>query len=423
MKKTALKLTATSVLLVTALVVSQFGSSIGNFFPEIPPINTVYIRADGSIEPSTAPITRENNVYTLTGDLTNTTIKIERDDIILDGAGYSIIGNDIQFHAGVEISNRTGITVRNLGIKEFGTGIVMENASKNTLTENKITTYVAFRLDSADNNTIACNTAVSLDYGIVGTGSYNQITDNNFSSDSGDGYARIGISLRSSNNNTLSRNNISHGIGINLADSHNNTISNNTLIGGNTELDSTGIFLTRSSNNQIFGNIIKEKTSVSSTGLHLSDESANNLVFENLFEKNTYAVALCYYSVEEARPENVYNNTLYRNSFVNNVNNVRVAKGTPVNYWDNGQQGNFWSDYEGVDSNNDGKGDTPYIIDENNQDNYPLMAPYSIENDALVLPEAEPFLAIIVAIFVLVAVAVGIGFMVYLKKFRKGGKL
>ncbi|MCW4046933.1 MAG: right-handed parallel beta-helix repeat-containing protein [Candidatus Bathyarchaeota archaeon] len=419
MKKTALRLTAISVLIVTALGVSQFGSSLGNFFPEIPPINTVYIRADGSIEPSTALIAIENNVYTLTGDLTNTTIKIERDGIILDGAGYAIIGNDIQFHAGVDISNRTGITVKNVVINQFGTGILMENASKNTLKENKITsTYIAFNMDNADSNIIVSNTAVTLDYGIFGTGSYNQITDNNFSCESNDGCAHMGISLRSSNNNTLSLNNISHGIGINFADSHYNTISNNTLVGGNTELDSTGILLTRSANNQIFGNVIKEKTSVSSSGLHLSSESANNFIFENLFERNTNAVALCYYSVAEARSENVYNNTFYRNSFVNNANNVRIAKGTPVNHWDNGQQGNFWSDYEGVDSNHDGKGDTPYIIDENNQDNYPLMIPYSVESDAIVLPQAEPFLIIIATIFI--AVAVGAGLLFYLKKRGRG---
>jgi hypothetical protein len=34
---------------------------------------------------------------------------------------------------------------------------------------------------------------------------------------------------------------------------------------------------------------------------------------------------------------------------------------------------NYWSDYNGTDG--DGIGDTPYIINEENQDNYPLMSP------------------------------------------------
>jgi nitrous oxidase accessory protein NosD len=43
------------------------------------------------------------------------------------------------------------------------------------------------------------------------------------------------------------------------------------------------------------------------------------------------------------------------------------------NAWDNGLEGNYWSNYNGGDSNGDGIGDTPYIIDQDNQDNYPLI--------------------------------------------------
>jgi len=48
---------------------------------------------------------------------------------------------------------------------------------------------------------------------------------------------------------------------------------------------------------------------------------------------------------------------------------------------------NYWSDYNGTDNNGDGIGDTPhisqYILDENVQDNYPLITPLDIE----VIPE------------------------------------
>ena len=56
-----------------------------------------------------------------------------------------------------------------------------------------------------------------------------------------------------------------------------------------------------------------------------------------------------------------------------------VPESTPaVNIWDNGIEGNYWSNYNGTDNDSDGIGKTPYIIDEKNQDNYPLMTPIMI---------------------------------------------
>jgi parallel beta-helix repeat protein len=102
--------------------------------------------------------------------------------------------------------------------------------------------------------------------------------------------------------------------------------------------------------------------------------SSNNIVSGNNITTNGCGISLDFSS----------NNTICHNNFVNNVGQVG-ASGYP-NVWDGGYPfgGNYWSDYSGVDlysgpyqnqTGSDGIGDTPYVINANNRDNYPLMRP------------------------------------------------
>jgi hypothetical protein len=85
-------------------------------------VGTVYIRADGSIDPPTAPISTLDNVtYTLTGDIFNSSIVIERDNIVLDGADYTVTGDGTG--NGIMLTSRSGVTVRNMAIRNFWGGI------------------------------------------------------------------------------------------------------------------------------------------------------------------------------------------------------------------------------------------------------------------------------------------------------------
>jgi hypothetical protein len=87
-----------------------------------------------------------------------------------------------------------------------------------------------------------------------------------------------------------------------------------------------------------------------------------------------------------------------------------------ANRWDNGSIGNYWSNYLSKYPNvsevdNTGIGDTPYKMDENNIDNYPLMYPYDGGKSTTAVPTRDInehilFLLIACAIVVLVIGAV-----------------
>ena len=122
------------VLLVTRMQAVKIAEA--NFFPEKPP-HAVYIKVKGSIEPATAPIKKVGNTYTFTGDIVNQPIVVERDNIVIDGAGFTLQGNGS--HSGIEMSYRGNVTISNLHIKSFYHGIFSYNSFNNKISGNTIT--------------------------------------------------------------------------------------------------------------------------------------------------------------------------------------------------------------------------------------------------------------------------------------------
>jgi parallel beta-helix repeat protein len=155
-------------------------------------------------------------------------------------------------------------------------------------------------------------------------------------------------------------------------------------------------------------------------GIHIK-ASTNNIFYNNYFsnlhgygegdEMAGWGVGFDYGCIAE-------NNTFYHNMFIDNNYNVAFDENVRLigNSWDTGKEGNYWDDYNGTDGNRDGIGDTPYVVNGENIDNYPLMFPYDIENDAIVLPPPAPFpITLVIAAAATVAV-IGIGLLLYFKK-------
>jgi hypothetical protein len=84
--------------------------------------------------------------------------------------------------------------------------------------------------------------------------------------------------------------------------------------------------------------------------------------------------------------ETVYN-ILYHNSFINNTRQVYDCECTDphtiqhLNIWDNGSEGNYWSNYNGTDADEDGIGDTLYPVSSDDVDTHPLMSPLTVNKN------------------------------------------
>jgi len=195
--------------------------------------------------------------------------------------------------------------------------------------------------------------------------SNNKILNNNVTNNDG------GIRLYSSPNNTISENDITdneyYGISIEESmvwNSSNNTISRNILVNNTNSIDIVGVLFTTISRNHIAEN--------NQYGIIL-DAASNNTISANNITNNNLGIfydGLC------------NNNTAYHNNFVDNAKQVEVSPGD-VDAWDDGVEGNYWSNYTGVDSNHDGIGDSWHEISENNTDRYPLMGMFHSFNTSV----------------------------------------
>jgi parallel beta-helix repeat protein len=206
-----------------------------------------------------------------------------------------------------------------------------------------------------------------------------------------------GIIMRSANNSTIANNTILNvGTGVSV-----DVYSTGNIIAGNnlTSINGNAIWVW-TANNTIVGNYIKAN---SGSGIRFSDWSGNT-VTGNHIENNSIGVA-CW--AGNPIPAGLVN-LIYYNNFINNTlqflneaifkaNSSELLYPALVNVWDNGTVGNYWSDYNGNDSDGNGVGDIPYLVEDhyplegaNDTDNYPLMNPIEITAPSLPIPTHTP---------------------------------
>jgi parallel beta-helix repeat protein len=414
------------ILLSTLAVLIGFSRVYASYYDRRPDVSsvraetaggTVYIRADGSVDPPSASILRNGDIYTLIGNLTSDAdgIVIERNNMTLDGAGFSLQGPEVEMGVdrGVDLSYRSNITIKNVKINGFSRGFFLNYSYSNTVSGNNVTNcYYGVIISSSSSNYIFGNNMVGncegtviykgVDIDVVFSSSNNTISENNitngyYSGHTRYGYAGVYISgcssnnvsgnnitnndygvdlVASSNNNTVFRNNVASNdrYGVILWFSRYNAISGNSM----TANYNASIALEASSNNSISGNSVTD----SGCGIDLeaySTGSSNNRIYENNVADNVVGVSFSYSS----------SNAFYLNNFQNNTYQVR-SDNSSANTWDDGSRGNYCSNYlikypNAAEIDNSGIWNTSYVIDANNIDHYPLTKQYSV------LPEFPSF--------------------------------
>ena len=211
-----------------------------------------------------------------------------------------------------------------------------------------------------NSGTTSVESGIHLSYNISGSNISCNIIGNNL----------YGIRLYDSSNNILTGNRVSNnGYGIYLHSS-----SYNTLVGNIVTDNAQGICLKWASHSNV---LVANNVSNNLYDGIWTCSSNNNMLARNSVSNNKIGIDVCMSS---------NNNAIFHNNFINNTEQTSV-RAELRNIWDDGYPsgGNYWSDFSDVDLHQgpyqnetgiDGIWDHPYIIDENNHDNYPLVSPY-----------------------------------------------
>ena len=155
-----------------------------------------------------------------------------------------------------------------------------------------------------------------------------------------------------------------------------NVLAYNIIEGSNVE-DNGGISLTAhdggvTDNNFLAYNVISNTVE---WGIYLGSAHQGSSVSGNTIVGNSITRVLdCGIEIQTTSDGNAAYNRVYLNS-VFETDPCQGLDGGSENLWDVDGIGNYWSNYIGVDQNQDGFGDMPFNVGADSFDHFPLMTP------------------------------------------------
>ncbi len=303
---------------------------------------------------------------------------------ISTGENNSLISNRVTFnrYSGFKIQYSSNNLLESNDAEDNREGFYFSQCENQTLIWNKAyrNNVTGFYFSGTTNCTLINNTASQNTYGFY---LYLNSKSNLLLNNEADRNEYCGFQISYyCDNNTLINNTATENqnLGFRVYQSNNNTFTDNiaqwntqwgylvfhsdfNILTTNKASDNghVGFELMSSDHNYLEGNIARNSKE---DGFALSSSRFNNLT-ENIAIDNIGVGIDLLYS---------YNNMIFSNIF---LRNNETPQGYDLleynNIWSFNGQGNYWSDYSGNDSNNDGIGDTPYNITGNVIDPHPLF--------------------------------------------------
>ena len=285
-------------------------------------------------------------------------------------------------------------------------GIVLFSSFFNNVTantceynENGIYLYNWDFLESSNENNITNNTCNSNQQGIrLEDSDYNQLLNNTCNSNTINGT----YLFRSYNNNIDNNTFVNNTNGISLEESGVCNVTNSTVL-SNTD---GGIILTSCVGGNLSENICGDNENGISISLSRYINITNNSIVKNgyfgLSLSNSRNCTIRHNLLDGNSRRNIKladssANRIDHNDFVHNNLSVTLAVDDGSdNHWDDGQEGNYWSDYSALYPNANEMGktwDTPYeIVGGDSRDDHPLCFPvddYFLDPVACAGPDLE----------------------------------
>ena len=273
-----------------------------------------------------------------------------------------------------------GCTVKGFVIGRSGGDLTREDSgvllksNRNVIEDNELRDILyGIYLYSSSGNALRRNHIrgrPQLDLGARGAGLHLWNSPDNLIEDNLITEERDGIYVQSSNGNRIRRNRVTNlRYGLHYMSSDRNVFEDNLFannIAGAAIMYSNKIELRRNAfiHNRgfsSFGILFQECNELVAEENFIVD-NATGIFMEALrkttFRRNTIAnndVALHMFSNSEA-------NVFTENNFVDNLSPLQLIGRSTTTKWSSNGRGNFWSDYDGYDLNDDGRGDVPLKI-------------------------------------------------------------